>query len=55
MKKGNDVEAKVERRAAEIALNHGRAATEKTRRDVVRAKRELKPLKVTSPKTPRHD
>jgi hypothetical protein len=41
--------SKVERRAAEIAMNHGRPANVQTKADVRRAKREAKPMKITSP------
>jgi hypothetical protein len=41
--------SKVDRRASEIALNHGRAANDQTKADLRRAKREMKPMKITSP------
>ena len=37
------------KRASELALNHGRPADSVTDADVVWAKRELKPMKLSSP------
>ena len=43
-------EAKLARRTSEVALNHGRKAGQKTKADETWAKRELKPMKITSPR-----
>ncbi len=37
------------KRASELALNHGRPAESVTDADVIWAKRELKPMKLSSP------
>jgi hypothetical protein len=37
------------KRASELALNHGRPADSVTDADVIWAKRELKPMKLSSP------
>ncbi|HUR47821.1 MAG TPA: hypothetical protein VMZ27_18190 [Candidatus Saccharimonadales bacterium] len=45
-------EAKLSRRTEEVALNHGRKPEHKTKADETWAKRELKPMKITSPGKP---
>jgi hypothetical protein len=50
--KDSDLERKgipVAKRASEVALNHGRPADSVTDADVNWAKRELKPMKLSSP------